>query len=64
MKICAFENFRMIFFIVFLVIIFLGYLLMWLPFQNKLSDEILRTKKMLEIIPKSILESMESLKEV
>lgn len=57
-------SFRMILFIIFLVFLVLGYLILWLPFQGKLSDEILRTKKMLEIIPRSILEKMDSLKEI
>lgn len=57
-------NFRMAIFIAFLVFLILGYLILWMPYQNKLYDEILRTKKMLEIIPIAILENMDSLKEL
>ena len=51
-------NFRWAIFICFLVFLVLGYLIFWLPFQNKLNDEILRTKMMLEIIPQSILKNL------
>ena len=51
----------MVLFICFLIFIFLGYLTIWLPFQTKLSDEILRTKQMLEIIPDYVKETMTGL---
>eukprot|EP00340_Litonotus_pictus_P011472 CAMPEP_0170539036 /NCGR_PEP_ID=MMETSP0209-20121228/103671_1 /TAXON_ID=665100 ORGANISM="Litonotus pictus, Strain P1" /NCGR_SAMPLE_ID=MMETSP0209 /ASSEMBLY_ACC=CAM_ASM_000301 /LENGTH=1443 /DNA_ID=CAMNT_0010840857 /DNA_START=1058 /DNA_END=5390 /DNA_ORIENTATION=- len=57
-------DFKLIVFILFLVFTLLIFLIFWLPFQNNLHDEILRTKKMLEIIPSSILNEMEFLKEI
>ena len=56
-------NFRLILFIVFLVVVIFAYLLVWIPKQNKINDEIFRTKKLLEIIPMEILEKIESLKQ-
>ena len=55
-------NFRMILFIVFLVVVIIVYLIGWIPKQNRLNDEIVRTKKLLEIIPSEILDRIDSLK--
>jgi len=57
----AFElDFRYYILITFLAIVVIGYLVLWLPFQYSLYDEISRTKKMLNIIPSSILNEIDS----
>ena len=56
-------NFRLIVFIVFLVVVTVVYLIIWIPKQNSLNDEIIRTKKLLEIIPSEILDKIDSLKQ-
>ena len=56
-------NFRLSLFICFNVFIIIGYLITWLPLQIKISDEIVRTKKMFEIIPAEVKEKMISLKD-
>ena len=48
-------NRRIIMYICFLVLIFLGYLVLWLPFVNRLSKEMWRTKSMLMIIPVQVI---------
>lgn len=55
---------KLIVFILFIVITIMLFLLFWLPFQSNLQDEIIRTKKMLEIIPTSIISEIEFLKEI
>jgi len=54
-------NFRFYILISFLLIVVLGYLILWLPFQYSLNDEISRTKNMLNIIPNSILDEVNSI---
>lgn len=54
-------NIRLIIFILFIVLYLSSTFLVWLPFQNSYKDEIIRTKKMLEILPEFILEGMDSL---
>jgi len=51
---------RVILFIVMIVIILLGFMMMWMPFISKLSTEIWRTKCMLTIIPKEVIAQMKS----
>jgi hypothetical protein len=48
---------------VFLVVVTVVYLIIWIPKQNSLNDEIIRTKKLLEIIPSEILDKIDSLKQ-
>lgn len=55
-------NTRLIVFIFFIVYLSLGYLIFWLPFQYNLKDEIIRTKKMLDVLPSYILDNISSLK--
>ena len=55
-------NFRLIVFLFFIVSYVLGYLIVWIPFQNNMKDEIFRTQKMLDILPSSILDEIESYK--
>jgi len=57
-------NFRLVLFICFNVFILIGYLVTWLPLQIKISDEIVRTKKMLEIIPDEVKDKMSSLNNI
>eukprot|EP01022_Parablepharisma_sp_SALTPOND_P033551 TRINITY_DN88_c0_g1_i1.p1 TRINITY_DN88_c0_g1~~TRINITY_DN88_c0_g1_i1.p1 ORF type:complete len:1755 (-),score=211.95 TRINITY_DN88_c0_g1_i1:16687-21951(-) len=51
---------RVIMFIVLLLLIILGFIVMWAPFISKLSTEIWRTKCMLTIIPKEVIALMKS----
>lgn len=52
---------RVIFFVVILVLLLFVFFIMWVPFINKLSTEIWRTKCMLTIIPKEVMEKMRSI---
>jgi len=54
-------NYRLIVFICYLGFILIGYLIFWMPFQSQIKDEIIRTRKMLEIVPIQILDRMKNL---
>jgi len=54
-------SFRYYIIIAFLIVLIFGYLLVWLPFQYSLNDEILRTKNILEIIPEILYEGVEAM---
>ena len=42
-------------FIVFIIVILIGFMIFWLPFINSLNNQIYKTKLMLMIIPLEIL---------
>jgi len=50
----------MAFFVVFIVMLLLLYVIIWLPFVNGLTNDILHTKKMLMLIPLELLLNMKS----
>ena len=52
----------MILFSVFIVVIIIIYVIIWIPILQGLDEEIIRTKKMLNIIPIQILDKIDSLK--
>ncbi len=52
----------MILFSVFFVVIIIIYVMIWIPILQGLDEEIIRTKKMLNIIPIQILDKIDSLK--
>jgi len=52
---------RIIFFVVILVLLLMVFFLMWVPFLNRLSMEIWRTKCMLTIIPREVIAQMKSI---
>jgi ABC-type bacteriocin/lantibiotic exporter with double-glycine peptidase domain len=55
-------NLATILFIVFIVVVIIIYIIVWIPILKGLDDEIIRTKKMLNIIPIQILDKIDSLK--
>jgi len=54
-------NFKYYLLIVFLGLLVLGFLVLWLPLQYSLNEEISRTKNMLDIIPRSIIKEINSI---
>ena len=55
-------NLATILFSVFVVVVIIIYIIVWIPILKGLDDEIIRTKKMLNIIPIQILDKIDSLK--
>ena len=55
-------NLATILFSVFIVVVIIIYIIVWIPILKGLDDEIIRTKKMLNIIPIQILDKIDSLK--
>jgi len=53
-------NFKYYLLICFLGVLVLGFLVVWLPMQYSLNDEITRTKNMLDIIPRSVIKEINS----
>ena len=51
-------------FIVFLIVILLGFIVFWLPFLNGLNLDIYKTKLMLMIIPLEVLLKMKNVSKV
>jgi len=56
-------NRRVIFISCFIVAIIVGYFIIWLPFVNKLSHEMWRTKAMLTIIPIEVILKIQRIQE-
>lgn len=57
-------QFKLIVFIIFCVVTLLSFLIFWLPYQSNMKEEILRKRKMLEIIPSYILNEIDFINEI
>ena len=51
-------------FIVFIIVILIGYIIFWIPFINSVNNQLFKTKLMLMIIPLEILMKIKNVAKV